>query len=106
MFIKKDLFIHCIAYEDGDIRKAISTIEKGGLRIALIINRNYKLIGTICDGDIRRGLLKGLTLDSPLSKIIQKNYIGMYPCLSRRADATDTPITMHRNAAPPPAMRQ
>ena len=66
VFIKKDSFHKCITSEDGDIRKAISTIEKGGLRIALIVNNENKLVGTICDGDIRRALLKGLTLDSPL----------------------------------------
>ena len=74
VFIKKSSFIKCITSEDGDIRKAISTIEKGGLRIALITNSQNKLVGTICDGDVRRGLLKGFTLDSPLSSIIQKNY--------------------------------
>ena len=74
MFIKKDSFHKCITSENGDIRKAISTIDKGGLRIALIVNNENKLIGTVCDGDIRRALLKGLTLDSPLSSIIQKNY--------------------------------
>ena len=74
VFLKKESFIKCITYEDGDIRQAISTIEKGGLKIALIINKDNQLVGTICDGDIRRGLLKGLTLDSALSKIIYKNY--------------------------------
>ena len=74
VFIKKDSFNKCIISEDGDIRKAISTIEKGGLRIALIVNNENKLVGTICDGDIRRALLKGLTLDSPLSRVIQTNY--------------------------------
>ena len=52
VFIKKESFIKCITSEDGDIRQAISTIQEGGLRIALIINRNNKLVGTICDGDI------------------------------------------------------
>ncbi len=74
MFIKKSSFKECITSEDGDIRKAISTIEKGGLRIALIIGKDKKLVGTICDGDIRRGLLKGFTLDSPLSHVIKRNY--------------------------------
>ena len=74
MFIKKDAFLKCITSDDGDIRKAISTIERGGLRIALIVNNENKLVGTICDGDIRRALLKGLTLDSSISSIIQTNY--------------------------------
>ena len=55
-----------------DIKKVISTIEEGGLRIALILSKENKLIGTVSDGDIRRGLLKGLSLQSPVRKIMQK----------------------------------
>ena len=84
MFIKKESFIKCITSEDGNIRQAISTIEKGGLRIALVINREDKLVGTICDGDIRRGLLKGLTLDSPLSSIIYKNFHRAHSNVSQK----------------------
>ena len=37
MFIDKKSFIKCITFENVDIKKVISTIEQGGLRIALII---------------------------------------------------------------------
>ena len=84
MFLKKDAFSKCITSEDGDLRKAISTIEKGGLRIALIVNNEKKLVGTICDGDIRRALLKGLTLDSSLSNVVQKNYFRAYSNASKK----------------------
>tara|TARA_B100000945_G_scaffold91038_1_gene71082 strand:- start:470 stop:1543 length:1074 start_codon:yes stop_codon:yes gene_type:complete len=73
VFIKKQSCEKCIVYEAGDIKKIISSIEKGGLRIALILNSSNKLEGTITDGDIRRGLLKGLSLDSPFSKILRKD---------------------------------
>ena len=75
VFIKKDQCDRCILYEQGNIKRAISAIEKGGLKIALVLNNKNELLGTICDGDIRRGLLKGETLDSSISKIIQKNCI-------------------------------
>ena len=73
MFIEKKEFLKCLTYEKSDIRKVIKNIEDGGLRIALIINNQNQLLGTISDGDIRRGLLKGLTLDSPIQSIIQRN---------------------------------
>ena len=44
----------CIINEEGNIRDVIASIEEG-LRISLVINNNNKLVGTICDGDIRRG---------------------------------------------------
>ena len=39
--------------------EAISTINKTLAFLALVVDKDMKLIGTITDGDIRRGLLKG-----------------------------------------------
>ena len=83
VFINKDLCEKCLIYEKGDIKKAISAIEKGGLKIALVLNNKNQLLGTICDGDIRRGLLTGLSIESPLSKVIKKECIVAYPTSSR-----------------------
>ena len=84
MFIKKDLCNKCIVYGNGDIREVITAIDIGGLRIAIILDTNNKLIGTICDGDIRRGLLKGLTLDSPFEDLIQKKCIYAFCNTSKK----------------------
>ena len=70
MFLEKKSCKECIVHEPCDIKKVITAIQKGGLRIALILDNSNKLIGTISDGDIRRGLLNGLTINSPSSKII------------------------------------
>ena len=79
MFIDKDSCINCLVIDGGDMRSVISAIDKGGLKIALIINSSGNLVGTISDGDIRRGLLRGLSLDSSLSKIMNKNCITANP---------------------------
>ena len=94
MFLKKKLFEKCIAYEDFDIKKVISTIENGGLKIALILSSDKKLVGTVNDGDIRRALLKGSTLDSPITKIIKKNCLTATLNSSKR----DIFIMMKENA--------
>ncbi|MDC3170838.1 nucleotidyltransferase family protein [Prochlorococcus sp. AH-716-E13] len=87
MFIKKKICDKCIVYGYGAIKKVITAIELGGLRIAIILDNNNKLIGTICDGDIRRGLLKGLTLDSSFETLIQKKCIFAY-CYTSKKDIT------------------
>ena len=84
MFLEQESFIKSITNEKVNIRKVISTIEEGGLKIALILNNKEKLIGTICDGDIRRGLLKGLTLESSIKSIIRKNFIKATPTTSKK----------------------
>jgi len=51
------------------IREALSIIDKGAMRIALVVDAAGRLIGTLTDGDIRRGLLKGMELESPIADI-------------------------------------
>lgn len=56
--------------KNSTIKEALKIIDGGAMQIALVVEDNDKLIGTITDGDIRRGLLKGLDLDSSVESII------------------------------------
>ena len=59
--------------DDGySIRELIENLTNSSLQISLILDEDDHLIGTVSDGDIRRGILAGLDLDSPISKIIQR----------------------------------
>jgi dTDP-glucose pyrophosphorylase/predicted transcriptional regulator len=57
---------------DSTIKEALEIIDKAAMQIALVIDENNKLLGTLTDGDIRRGLLKGLDLNSPIESIVFK----------------------------------
>ena len=52
------------------IMNAISIIDTSALRIALVVDHERRLLGTVTDGDIRRGILKGLSLDSNVTEIM------------------------------------
>jgi dTDP-glucose pyrophosphorylase len=52
------------------IKEALSIINSGAIQIALVIDENEKLLGTVTDGDIRRGLLNNLSLDESIETII------------------------------------
>ena len=41
--------------------------------ILFLTDKNYRLIGSLTDGDIRRGLLSGKNLNSSLKEFIQKD---------------------------------
>ena len=41
--------------------------------ILFVVNEKDTLIGALTDGDVRRGLIKGFTIDSIVDEIIQKN---------------------------------
>ena len=58
---------------NSTIRQAINILDQVAIKIVLVINDEYKLEGTISDGDIRRGLLRGLDLSSSIESIVYHN---------------------------------
>ncbi|MDB9754296.1 nucleotidyltransferase family protein [Amylibacter sp.] len=62
-----------ILQETATVGQAIHNLNDYGIKIVLVVDKANKLIGTISDGDIRRGLLKGLDLDSDLTSIVHEN---------------------------------
>lgn len=52
------------------IKKAISAIEIGNAQFAYVVDSEKKIIGTITDGDIRRALIRGDTLEASVDTIM------------------------------------
>ena len=55
---------------DSSIEQAISNLNNSGLKIVLVVNDKNEFIGTISDGDIRRGLLVNLNINDSIKNII------------------------------------
>jgi dTDP-glucose pyrophosphorylase/predicted transcriptional regulator len=68
-----DLWRDSIVKINTPIKIAIERLNKVGIKIALVLDENYLLLGTISDGDFRRGMLSGLTLEDTVEKIMNKN---------------------------------
>ncbi len=68
---------------DATIGQAIVNLNESSTKIVLVINALRQLQGTLSDGDIRRGLLKGLNLLSPIASIIHPNPLVVPPEMSR-----------------------
>jgi UTP-glucose-1-phosphate uridylyltransferase len=73
---------------ETSIRETIKVIDRSALQIALVVDPDDKLLGTVTDGDIRRGILKGISLDAPVKQI--------YYVSPLTASIDDDPETMHR----------
>ena len=56
--------------EKSSIKAAVQCLEKSALQIILVVNKRKRFIGIITDGDIRRGLLSGLNINSSIKTII------------------------------------
>ena len=82
MSANKETWCQAILPEDSSIGQAILNLDKCGIKIVLVVNQSTELVGTISDGDIRRGLLKGLDLESPIKSIIRHNALVVPPEMS------------------------
>ncbi len=70
MTITEDIWRQAILPIHSTIHDAIINLDKVAIKIVLVVNEKGKLEGTISDGDIRRGLLRGLHLSSPIESIV------------------------------------
>lgn len=58
----------------SSVRDALARLDLlAGDAIVFLTDDNDKLIGSLTDGDIRRGLLKGYTLETPLAEFTQQH---------------------------------
>ena len=58
---------------DLTLREGLVTIDLVGSQMALVVDANRRLLGTLSDGDARRGLLKGLSLTDKVSAAMHLN---------------------------------
>lgn len=68
---------------NATLRHAIHNLDEAALQILLIISPDGTLIGTLTDGDIRRGLLRGLDLSSSIESLVHREPLVVPPQLDR-----------------------
>ncbi len=53
------------------LREAIEAIDRSKRQIALVVDDDGRLLATITDGDVRRGILRGADLEGPVTEVMQ-----------------------------------
>jgi dTDP-glucose pyrophosphorylase len=64
---------------NATVGQAILNLNEVAIKIVMVVNEAGVLQGTISDGDIRRGLLKGLDLNSPIASVLRHNAFVVRP---------------------------
>ena len=72
-----------ILQPDVTIGHAVRNLNEFGIKIVLVTNEAGVLQGTISDGDVRRGLLRGLDLNSPIASIVRYDAFVVRPEMPR-----------------------
>ena len=67
-------FKDLILKTNNTMQDAIENLENSRKKIVLV-EKNNRFIGIVADGDIRRGMLQGFSLKTPIEKILNKDAI-------------------------------
>ena len=62
---------------DSPILEAIRIIDAGAMQISLVVDAEQRIVGVVTDGDIRRAILKGISLDQPVHLIMNKKFTSL-----------------------------
>jgi dTDP-glucose pyrophosphorylase len=57
---------------DTTIRACMRVIDRNSLKTAFVVDGSNMLIGSVSDGDIRRGLLKNSSMEDPVSSVMNR----------------------------------
>lgn len=60
------------------ILQTLEVIDRGVMGIALVVDEENHLLGTITDGDIRRALIRGASLSDEIDSIMTREYVAAY----------------------------
>src|SRR5688500_17237921 len=65
------------------LQQAITNLNDTSLQVVLVTAPGDILVGTVTDGDIRRGLLRGLDLSSPIEPVVHREPLVAPPQIGR-----------------------
>ncbi len=63
-----------LVFPDTSILEVIEVIDKNSLQIAIVVDTQKKILGMVTDGDIRRAILKNISLSSKVERIMTRHF--------------------------------
>ena len=66
----------------SSIKEALVTIDQAAVQIGLVVDSNNTLLGTVTDGDVRRSILREVSLDSSVLEVMNTSPMVCNECTS------------------------
>ncbi len=85
-------FEKLLLLKSADIHAAIEKLDNNEAHIVLVIDDNQKLIGTVTDGDVRRGILRAVKLSDPIIKVMNSE-----PIIAKLGDDKNAMVALMRS---------
>jgi len=74
---RAEMIDHIRVRDDASILEAMRSINAGTVEIAIVVDEDGRLVGLLSDGDIRRAILNGFTLESPIAGIVNRRPLSL-----------------------------
>ena len=65
----------CVLNQNSTVLDVIRNLNETSARAVLVVDSDQKFVGIVVDGDIRRGMLRGVVLTDQISEIINRDPI-------------------------------
>lgn len=70
---------HLTIGPDVRLREALLSLDRSRLQVVFVVDAEGRLVGAVSDGDIRRGLLAGATLDDAITTVMNPSPATVSP---------------------------
>jgi dTDP-glucose pyrophosphorylase len=81
--VDRDRFERIFVRLGSTVRQTVEAIDAGAVEIALVVDEDRRLIGTVSDGDVRRALLRGTQLGDAIDDLAHRDATTAAPGTSR-----------------------
>jgi perosamine synthetase len=85
-FMKKSNFHKVVVSPEDPVHEAMRRIDAGGMGLVLVVGADGRLQGTVTDGDLRRGMLRGVGGDALVRLVMNPTPV------TARADASEEEV--------------
>jgi len=59
------------------VAEAMNLLDRVGGLICIVVDEDGRAVGTITDGDIRRAIIRNISLKSPLDEVVQRKFVSV-----------------------------
>ena len=74
---------HVLVPEADTLRQALEAMTRSGRQVALVVDADRRLLGLLTDGDVRKAMLRGLSLDGKVGEAMNRRPVTAPPGLDR-----------------------
>ncbi len=86
-----------VILENDSLQRAMEIITHNQRGSVVVVNKKWRVMGVLADGEIRRAIIKGATPNTPVIKILNVNFISISPYADKYIKNPNIILSNHPN---------